>query len=225
MNTLKACVVAGISMLCVTCQETKEDFTKPVSEADVYRTIGEEIPFETGMDWIAAYQKTCSEGRKKLLTPYSITDSQMTALMRSMEQLVGVAFHYGIDEEGTKHIIAIPVDESLRLWESIPGRILVDTNTGAEISQSVALTWAENYREANPSGIWLHFFGANILDNMLALPYFDSVEIEPAINILNLKPQLLLVVYDTGLPNIGRSQDMPGTVYDASNACPPCAVR
>lgn len=225
MNRLTAYLVIGAAFLFVTCQDTKEDLKSPISAKDTYKTVGEAIPFETGMEWIAYYRnQQTAQGRTELLTSYSISDDKMTELVASTQTMVGVAFHYALDDTGKKHIIAIPVDETLRLWTSIPGRIYVDANTGNNISQSVADAWAQNFRDENPNDIWFHFFGINIINDMCALPYFDTVDIQQGINILGLTPELLLVVYND-LLDLGRSQDDPGMVYDASNPCPPCQVR
>lgn len=216
----------GFALSLLACQETKEDLKNPVSEKEIYKTIGEEIPFETGMKWIEFYQeKNSNQGREKILFDYMVSNVQMDTLLHSVTDLVGVAFHYAIDSLGVKHILLIPVDDSLSLWSSRPGRVFVDANTGTEISQDVAYAWAQNYKDANPTRIWFHFFGKNIFDEMTALPYFNSIDIEPAINILNLKPQLLLIIWNDALITNGRTTDDPATVYDASNACPPCAVH
>lgn len=225
MNRLIPCVFLFLALLCISCQDTKEDLNNPTSEKDIYKAVGEEIPFETGMSWIEYYQKSSGQGRTDLLSSFEVSREQMNNVMGSTPNLVGIAFHHAIDESGEKHILVIPVDESLSLWASIEGRIFVDANTGEAISQATAAQWAQNFKDQNPDKIWFHFFGSNIFGQMFALPFFDTVEIQPAISILNLTPQLLLVVWNDGLIPFGRTKNPPGVVYDASNACPPCAVR
>ncbi len=226
MNRLILAFALTVAFSFMTCQEAKEDLKSPVVEKEFYKTVGEEIPFETGMEWIAYYkEKNPGQGRTELLSDYSVSSEQLTAALASVPDLVGVAFHHAIDDNGSSHIIVIPVDGSLLLWSTIPGRTYIDANTGTAISPSVASAWAQNYKTANPSSIWFHFFGKNIFDDMAALPFFNNVIIAPAINILNLKPQLLLVVYNDILNPLGRTQDEPGIAYDASNPCPPCAVH
>jgi len=227
---MKKSIIVTIAILTgafVSCHEPKEDLKSPLSEKEFYKTIGEEIPFETAMNWIENYQNqnSSSSGRTEILSDYEVSASQMDALLASTADLVGVAFHYGTDGLGVKHIILIPVDGTLSLWSSIPGRIFVDANTGSEISQSTANAWATNYKNAHPSDVWFHFFGKYIFDDMTALPYFDSVEIEQGLNLLGLTPELLLIVWNEDLNLLGRTSAENCTVYDASNACPPCAVR
>lgn len=215
-----------MTMFLVTCQETKEDLKKPISEKDIYKTIGEEIPFESGMEWIRYFQNQnkSGQGKTELISSYVVSHDQM-AEMLELADLVGVAFHYATDDSGERHIILIPVNESLSLWTPIPGRRYIDANTGGEISRQTASIWAQNFKDENPDEIWFHFFGKNIFDQMSALPFFDSVDIQPAINVLNLTPQLLLIVWNESLISLGRTQNPPAVVYDASNACPPCAAR
>lgn len=222
-------IIFATAMLLVlsvfSCQDTKENLRDPLSEKDVYKTVGEAIPYETGMEWIEFYKRQQhDQGRLDLLTPYNISATQVDALLNSVPDLVGVAFHYGIDEFGRTHIVAIPVDGSLSLW-SADGRVLIDANTNSRVSLDIAKSWAENYQKLHADAIWFHFFGKNVFDSMRAIPYFDDVNIEPAINVLNLQPQLLLVINNDDLVSFGRTADETGIVYDASNPCPPCAVH
>jgi hypothetical protein len=219
-----AAILVALSL--VSCQDTKEDLRDPLSETDVYRSIGEEIPFQTGMKWIEFYKKKSYEqGRLDLSSSFTVPAAQMKSALKSITGLVGIAFHYAMDESGKSHILVIPVDESLSLWSNISGRILVDANTGNEISQDIASAWAKRYKDAYPDEIWFHFFGKGVFDEMVALPYFNNVDIEPAINALDLTPELLLVVMDDEAVSSGRTASSDGTVYDASNACPPCSVE
>jgi hypothetical protein len=214
-----------VGLTLMRCQDTKEDQKEPVTEKDIYKTVGEEIPFDTGMEWIRYYREENSGQSRTASYSYNVSSSQVGAVLDRLPGIVGVAFHYALDDAGAKHVIVIPVDGSLSLWSSIQGRVYIDANSGSEISQTVAAAWADRFKAAHPTAIWFHFFGKNIFDDMRALPYFDSVFIEPAINVLNLTPQLLLVVYNDTVSLLGRKKSSPGTVYDASNACPPCAAR
>jgi hypothetical protein len=218
------CLYVGMSLLA--CQDTRDDLKSSPPDITYYKSVGEQIPFETGMAWMEFYKKKNGQqaGRLGLFT-YQVPDEQLQAMLQSVSGLTGVAFHYGLDGLGGTHVIVIPVDESLSLWSAIPGRIYVDANTGNEIPQSVASLWAENYKDEHPNGIWFHYFGANIFDEILAIPYFNTLDIEPAINILNLTPQLLLIVWNEELSLLGRTADQGATVYDASSGCPPCDVQ
>lgn len=217
-----AVITLCIAILLTACQETKEDIKNPLSEKDIAKTVGEQIPFETGMEWISFHKKRRLSARTDSALAFNVSASAMNLMLSSADGLVGVAFHHAIDDFGVAHILVIPVTEPFELWSSTPGRIFIDANTGTEIKPELAQAWAVNYKTANPSDVWYHFFGKNIFDEMRALPYFENVNIEPATRPEDGSPQLLLIIWDERTLSSGRTMDEPGTVYDASNACPPC---
>jgi hypothetical protein len=237
MRSFVVAIATYLAVSLLACQDTKEgDLDNASSDVASYRKIGRQIPFETGMQWMEYYKKKNSEqGKVGLLGlglfTYTISGTQMEAMLESVSDLVGVAFHYATDNLGNTHIIAIPIDPSLSVWSSIPGRIFIDTNTGNPISQSTAQAWAQTYKDAHPTGIWFHYFGETIFDQILAIPYLNSIDIEPAINILNLTPQMLLIVWNEDLLPFGRTVGAGkaaaerATIFDASNPCPPCACE
>lgn len=209
----------------LSCQDSKNDLTQASHEISAFKKVGEQIPYETGMRWIDVYKNTSNAEGRLLFPDYSITATRLQQLMQSVSELTGVAFHYGLDENGSQHILIIPVDESLSLWSAIPGRIYVDANTGNEITQDVASAWADNYKAEHSGDIWFHFFGQDIFEEMNTIPYFASLDIQPALNDL-LSPQLLLIIWPDGiLPIFGRTAKEDPLVYDASNPCPPCAIQ
>ena len=209
----------------LSCQDTK-DTPSPLSEKDHYKLIGEEIPFETAMAWLDFHEKSrAAQGRTEEVANFSVSKEKIQAVIASTADLTGIAFHYGIDSLGAKHIFLIPVDGSLSVWSTSAGRIIIDANTGSEIDESTASAWANNYKAAHPDELWFHFFGKNIFDDMLALPGFANMDIEPATNDVELTPELLLIIWeDDAVASGGRTELLFATVYDASNACPPCAV-
>lgn len=219
-------IVTGvlIAMTLSGCQESK-DAVQPLSEKDFYKTIGEQIPFETAVKWMDLYRKERTKlGRSETTPSYSVSADQLKSAMTSADELVGIAFHHAIDEAGERHILVIPVDETLTLWTSGTGRVFVDANTGSEITQEVASAWATNYKNEFPDEKWFHFFGKQVFDEMSSLPDFSSVELEPAVSALDLSQQLLLIILDGESDSSGRTE-LFALVYDASNACPPCAVQ
>lgn len=225
MNRLAIIVTVSIAILLTACQETKEEITNPLSEKDIARTVGEQIPFEAGMQWISYHQKNSGSARLDSLLDFNVPAATIKLMLSSVNNLVGVAFHHAIDDFGITHILVIPVNESLELWSSTPGRLIIDANTGTEIPQELAKVWTDNFKRAHPSDVWFHFFGKDIFDEMQALPYFTNVDIEPATRPEDLSPQLLLIIWDERSTISGRTEDDPGTVYDASNPCPPCPTN
>jgi len=225
MRKLTVGLVACIVMSLLACQDTKDGRNTPF-EYSLYKEVGKQIPLETGKRWIRAYEnKNYTSGR--LLGPdYAISAGQFNELLGSVSNLVGVAFHYGLDGVGNTHIIAIPIDESLSLWSDIPGRIMVDANSGYVISRAQAQQWAAAFSAANPTGVRYHFFGKYIFDEIKALSFFSELDIEPAINDEDQSPQMLLMVWNLLGGILGRTESTEGAFSDASNMCPPnCAVR
>lgn len=225
MNRFVVVCAVCITSLLAGCQEAK-DLNNPISEKDVYKKIGEEIPFETGMEWIAYHRaRNRDDARTESVSPYYVPATQMNLLLGSVADLVGVAFHYAIDETGVTHILVIPVDMSLGVWSLVAGKIIIDANTGSAITPATASLWAGNYKAIKPESVWFHFFGKDIFDEMRALPYYNGVDIEPATNSTDLTPEMLLVIWNEQATSTGRTQASNATVYDASNACPPCAAE
>ena len=224
MKRLNLSIAVCAAILITACHETKEDLNRQLSEKDIYRKVGEEIPFETGMQWLDFHRKASTTARLNLFVGCKVPAATVKSMLSSAENLVGVAFHYGIDDFGASHIILIPVTETMELWSSTSGRILIDGNTGLAISPERAEAWAEKYKSLYASDIWYHFFGKDIFDEMQALPYFEVLDIEPATNPEDLSAQLLLVIWNDSLLATGRTNNEPGKVYDASNPCPPCAT-
>ena len=214
-----------LTLVLLGCQDAK-DTPSPLSEKDHYKLIGEEIPFETAMAWLDFHEKSrAAQGRTEEVADFGVSKEKIQAVIASTADLTGIAFHYGIDSVGVKHIFLIPVDGSLSVWSTSPGRIIIDANTGNEIDESTASAWANNYKAAHPDELWFHFFGKNIFDDMLALPGFSNMDIEQATNDVALTPELLLIIWeDEALASGGRTELLFAIVYDASNACPPCAV-
>lgn len=215
-----------LSMALSGCQDAK-DVAQPLSEKDFYKTIGEEIPVETAIKWMELYRKERSaQGRVEDSPLFSVSAGQLKAALTSAEELVGVAFHHAIDDNGQRHILVIPVDATLTLWSSDIPRVLIDANTDLELSAEIASDWAANYKAAHPEEKWFHFFGKDVFDQMSALPYFSTLELEPAISELDFTPQLLLIVPDNEVASSGRTSTLSdAVVFDASNSCPPCAVE
>jgi hypothetical protein len=159
------------------------------------------------------------------LSLYSIDADVLQTMTQSVSGLTGVAYHYGIDGLGVHHIIAIPIDPSLRLWTPIPGRVYVDTNTSAIISQEVAAQWANNFKAQNPDAIWFHYFGSNVVTDIVSNSSLFKLDIIPAISDLDFSPQLLLAV-STQLDILGLGRSATETpIYDASYPCPRCEAQ
>lgn len=222
MKNLFSFTVVFLAVSMLACQDTKDEPISVLHDVAYYKTIGTQIPVETGLRWMDIYdQKSDLSGRRN--PKYVVSANQLKTSLQSVENLTGVAFHHALDDNGAHHFIIIPVDESLSIWKSIPGRVYIDANTNTEISRSDARKWAKNYEEANADGIWFHFFGSNIFDDISTIPYFTKMNIRPAIKDLDLSAQLLLIIHKGNLGlSSGRLSSDDTVIYDASSPCPPC---
>lgn len=219
----------AISMF--TCQDAKDDVRKNISDLAYYRNIGKQIPTEQGQRWLELYHSKnnpTGNGRIDLLG-YSLSKDNLADMSNSVSGFTGVAFHHATDYLGNHHFLAIPVGESLQVWEDSPGKVIIDTNTDMPISGSTARIWASNYEASHPGEYWFHYFGKNIFDQMNLLTFFDAMVIAPALSDLDLTPQLLLIVSELDLGflglSLGRTNSNETVVYDCSSPCPPCAVE
>jgi hypothetical protein len=210
------------------CQESK-DSAVTIKDLSFYKNIGHQITVETGQRWIDTYnQRNNIESGRLILSPYAIDASKLEEAVTSVPDLLGVGFHHAIDDNGAHHFIVIPVTTSFDVWSPIPGRVYIDANNDTEITRAEAREWAQRYEEAHPKEVWYHFFGKNIFEEIPTIPYFETLNIVPALNDLDLSPQLLLIILNDGglLGGLGgRLKGDNGTVvYDASSPCPPCPV-
>jgi hypothetical protein len=226
MKTLSALIVLFLAMSLLGCQDTNDAPKAALQNVSAFRNIGHQIPLETGLRWMEAYNKKNSIQGRDETTGYFITASELQSGLQAIPNLTGVVFHHAIDDAGEHHFITIPIDESLSVWSYIPERKYIDANTNSEISAVTARLWALNYELAYPEEVWFHFFGKDIFDEIAAIPYFTTLNIEPAINDQNLTPQLLLIIANEQTNTGGRTNGYDeAMVYDASSPCPPCAVE
>lgn len=216
-------ITVFLTLSLLACQDARVNVQEIEKDLSYYRHVGEQIPFATGMDWMNHFHAK-NEGRSESFSDFAVSSSQLTDLVTSVDPFAGMAFHWGYDDEGSRHVIAIPIDDALSLWSDIPGRVYLDANTGSTISREQARDWATNYRHAHPDAVWYHFFGGDVFDEMAAIPFFNAIDIKPAINTLDQTPQLLLIVWNNSFSQ-GRAADDDGVIYDASNPCPPCGVQ
>jgi hypothetical protein len=210
----------AVSLL--SCQDSRED-AKSLPDYTTYKNVGMRIPTETGSRWIQTYYEL-NNVSGRVGVPYSISSTSLQHSLNSVSNLIGVTFQYGLDDAGIQHVIVIPVDGSLRLFNQISGRAYIDANSDTEISKDVAEAWANNFKAAHPSAIWAHYFGRNIFDEIVTLSNFSVLDIIPAVNDADLSPQLLLIVGDTEALTTGRTATETN-VYDASYPCPKCPVQ
>lgn len=166
------------------CHENLVDKTQEFS-----KKTGDEISRSEAERWISRFSNLQVGSRLQDFT-YSISSENLDIMLLT-ENLTGIAFHHSYDEQGFHHILAIPLDNTLSLWQ--PTKNVFDATTNEEISLNVAERWAKNYNEKHPNDIAYHRFGSDIFSEIKQLSYFKSFDIEAGINDSE-QPQLILVV-------------------------------
>ena len=214
--------VAFFALSFLACQDGRDEI-KTTADLPYYKNIGNRIPTETGYRWIDTYRTKLNLAGREKPSGYALSKANLAEMSASVEQLVGVAFQHAIDESGLHHFLVIPVDATLQIWST--DKTIIDANTDAPISYADARQWAKNYQVENPESIWFHFFGARVFEEMYTISFFEYIQIEPAINDENLKPQVLLIINDLdATASGGRTEAEESVVFDGSWACPPCPV-
>lgn len=215
--------VALFAISILACQDGKDE-AKNIADLSLYRKVGKQIPTETGYRWIDMYRSKMNIAGREKPAGYALSKEKLAEASVSVAQLVGVAFQHALDEAGQHHFLIIPIDETLQIWSQ--DKLIIDANTDMPISYEDARQWAKNYQVANPDVIWYHFFGKHVFDEMNTIPFFEYIQIEPAISDVNFTPQVLLIVNDLSADvSSGRTQQ-EAVVYDFSNPCPPqCSLE
>ncbi len=210
-----------LTVFLLACQDGKDEVQKNISDFSYYRSIGEQIPNETGLRWLQLFKDRNHVGSRTSLSGYSVTRDQLTSLMASAGALTGIAFSHGIDGEGVHHFILVPIDESLSVWNGGESRIYIDANSGAQISREIAREWASTFRSSNPGEVWLHYFGRDVFDEVLQNTTFDPIDIEPALSDIDLSPQVLVIINAPELLDgvTGGREESEVMVYDKSFPC------
>jgi hypothetical protein len=90
----------------------------------------------------------------------------------------------------------------------------INPNTGGPILLATAATWTQKFRTDNPTAIKAHFFGSNIINDILAQPDCVGIRMYNAIDDSNAAT-IILVGVDSNAQDITT-----GIVADMSAPCP-----
>lgn len=222
MKKLIVLVTALVILSFLSCQDGKDEMKKNITDFSYHMNIGGQIPTETGLRWIDAYRTKTGGASRVTPSGFSIDKSELETVLASVESLIGVTLHHATDDNGAHHILIIPIDVALSAWSpSSANRIIFDSNNNVQITSEEALKWTSNYKLENPDGVWSHFFGRKIFDEMMKVSYFETLEIEPSIKTEDSSPQLLLIINSEDEIQNGRTTSESETmIYDKSAPCP-----
>ena len=204
---MKKIVLFGLLLLAISCQDSR-DHQSPSNTFN--REVGQAIPTDVAYRWIRQIGNT--QARTDV---HTLPAAQLHDLLPATTGFVGVTLHHALDNTGASHILITPVAEDGTLWSVDQ---VWDATAKQWLELAIAESWANRFREANPTVPQYHFFGSNLFDTLLANSSLDVIEIVPAVNDKQ-EPQLLLFVWSGNAT--GKVQGLTLTVYDKSNPCPP----
>jgi hypothetical protein len=220
---MKKLIVIFLSIVSMnSCQDSVTTPTMKRHDSPLHKAVGAKISSEDAVRWISAYQSRLEQGRVQE-TSHVVTASTFDSILSSPD-LLGVAFHYAVDDVGNHHVLLLPMDETTHLWSLTNDRVCIDANIDTILDEVTAKRWVLNFTNKFPDHIRYHFFGSDILFEMRRLSAFEQFSITPAIDD-ELQLQLLLIVGKIDLAAGGRTMDN-GDVFDRSVNCPPtCGIQ
>lgn len=95
---------------------------------------------------------------------------------------------------------------------------------GGRIDLATARQWAQNHRTANPTALRSHYFGRDVLDQILAQPGCTGIRVYYTLNDKQEKQLLIAGVDSKGNTQLPASPAItPGenSIMDFSFPCPP----
>jgi len=163
-------------------------------------------------------------------------------LLKTLSQpgSMGIRFYYSISDSGNNHLLAVPAtgdgNDFSVVYQASGLNSPVDLAysgsqfvfTGAEadsLSSETAKHLIDNYKVSNASGVEAHFFGHEIIRQILSENNCVGIRCYYALNDAGVQQLLLVGVSSTGV-NILPSQSIGGrvtdngTIADVSSPCP-----
>jgi hypothetical protein len=196
-------------------------------------TEGDAIDGEVARRWITNYSNNSSIsahffGNKFLLKMLSQTGA------------VGIRFYYSKADNGNHHLLAVPaggngndfpfqfegrgMNSSVNLaFQGSPNTFTGDESDS--VSSQTGKHLIDNYNVSNPNGIQAHFFGHEIIRQILLQSHCIGIRCYYALNDSGVQQLLLVGVTSSGeniLPNAtqGGRVNGDGTIADVSSPCP-----
>jgi hypothetical protein len=208
---MKKIIIGSLFLLLWACQDSPHTNVSHV-KGSFDKNSGSKIDNELGAKWIENFKSNRINARNENVDLFKISKVNLNKLLKN-SGVIGITFHYAIDENGVWHIIAIPLNEHLSLWS--PLQIAIDALEDKEIDNMVAQQHIQNYKASYPSHVRYHLFGVNIFDEIKLNKEFEIHLGEDD----NQVPQLLLIVR----PNqgAGRTSAAELVTYDQAPRCPP----
>jgi hypothetical protein len=139
------------------------------------RAVGRAITQAEADRWSSRAENTLSRQYSSVL---SVGKDNLRLLVEAIEDYDGFFFYHGL-KSNQHHIFVIPYRKGKNFWED---NVTVDANVDQLGEAAIAKIWTDAFQWNNPSGPWSHFFGRNLIQNIMAQDGFEKIEILPAIN-------------------------------------------
>ncbi len=199
-------------------------------------TEGDPIPLDVASRWIANY----TSNNLGALTAHFFGNKTLEKLL-SKNGCMGLRFYYSVDESSKPNLLVMGADGTGQDFSSDfrtkgknssvalnIGASFNNTFSGAEgdsIVLDASKQWLAHYNSDNPNGIQAHFFGHEIINQILSQNGCVGIRCYYALNDAGIQQLLLVGVTSSGqniLPqslNGGRTTG-DGTIADMSLPCP-----
>jgi len=199
-------------------------------------TEGDPITLDVASSWFVNYNTKNVQSATSHFFGSSVL-KKILAVSGSM----GIRIYYSIDDAGNKQLLLIGADsqgndllpksgaKGISSSLDLSGGIVADSFTGTEedwVSDEVSIRWIANYAAQNPLGLTAHFFGYEILNQILNQSGCIGIRMYYALNDSGVQQVLLVGVSGKGeniLPTSltgGKVTEGGGTIGDASFPCP-----
>jgi len=197
-------------------------------------TEGDPISLDTSKNWVNNYVASNPLGTKAYFFGSAVLKNIL-----AQSGCMGIRIYYAIEDSGNQQLLLIGADvngNDLLPTVGISGKVSAVTLSGGQdsfngtegssISAEITKSWIANYGNKSPLSIQAHFFGFEIINQILAESGCMGIRIYYALNALSIQQLLLVGAYANGgslLPAStigGRVSDGGNTVADASFPCP-----
>jgi hypothetical protein len=246
-------VVFGALLMTTSCDKNA-DLVKPANSSSASQTSGKNsadrianytldgtegdpISLDVATRWIANY--TNQNGGK---VTGQFFGARALQKMLSQNGSMGIRFYYSLDGSNNSVVVATAANgtgqdfsssfktkarNSSIAFDATSSTLTAMSTTDTDsVSTDVSTNWKGNYVQANPSGIQAHFFGYQLITQILSQTGCIGIRCYYALNDSGVQQLLLVGVTNNGqniLPqslSAGRTTGGDGTVGDMSLPCP-----
>ncbi len=210
MKKLATITIIGFVLMTMSCHESETLQKQTKSFYSFDGTEGGAITLEVASQWINNYAVKNPSG------PIAhFFGQEVIKKILATDGAVGIRIYYSIDNSNQQHLLLTGTDRNGNDLLATYGVKGIASKTelksksaesfrgseGESVSFDVAKQWVANFTQQNPLGVRAHFFGHEIINQILAEKNCTGIRIYYALNDSGI-PQLLLVGARIGGSNI-----------------------